>query len=949
VRPPLPVPTAPPKEPPITPGPLARTPPPAPDRNLAPSEWSVGDDNDPLHPRRTPRVGDLIFGFKLVSELGRGAFARVFLAHQEALAGRPVALKVSSRPTREAERLARLQHTNIVPVYSVHDGASVQVICMPFLGRTTIADLIRAYRIDHPSRPSARKSTSAARAVRTTTLDSKSRHGSGSASDPNGRSGSVRTPVWTWAADGPPPIIGDPRAVLEVLSQLAAGLAHAHERGILHLDLKPANVLLADTGEPMLLDFNLSFDAARPDRELVGGTVPYMAIEQLLDMRSRGTGTIDARTDLYALGVMAFEMLTGTVPFPVPAGGLRDLDALVATRRAGPPPLRPLNPAVTPAVEAIVRKLLAPDPADRYLSAAQLLTDIERHLADLPLVHAREASPRERFAKWRRRNPGVPIRMMAACLIGLTLGLGGVAHRKAEATARTGAVEQARATRAVLDTTRLDLILSDDSKARARGVARATELLAAYGLPDDADWRKRDAVRYLPESERTALAGDLGELLALLATVKWQAAMALPESERRQALAEAWKLLAAARTCFASDAVPVILDRQAAQLAPLAGEQFVAPANSEQPGDARALFLEAADALTHGRYASAEALLDRLVTAQPAHAAAQFFLAYCRHQSGKYQAALERYDIARAMLPTDPRPAFNRGLIYGLIWKPGFAEEEFTKALGLAPEHADAYRFRGLARLQLARKEKLAGAEADLNAAKEKLSGAEADLTAALKLGARPMSVLLVREQVRSEREDAAGAAADRKAVKDITPVEERDFSTRGWWRLQTRDADGALADFCKVLEFNPRSLFALQNQVKVYADLRRDNESALAAATNAVALYPQFAPVLASRAVVLARLGRREEAIKEIEKARTLSADSQISYAAACVYALTSVKHAEDRKKSFELLRQAARDAIRDGSSELRGLDSDPDLAAIRKDPEFQDIKLSAKSLLKK
>ena len=67
--------------------------------------------------------------------------------------------------------------------------------------------------------------------------------------------------------DGAPELIGDPNAVLRVIAQLAAGLAHAHERGILHLDLKPANVLLPDIGEPMLLDFNLSFDTTNADRE----------------------------------------------------------------------------------------------------------------------------------------------------------------------------------------------------------------------------------------------------------------------------------------------------------------------------------------------------------------------------------------------------------------------------------------------------------------------------------------------------------------------------------------------------------------------------------------------------------------------------------------------------------------------------------------------------------
>lgn len=926
-------PTAPPTP---APSPLATTPPPVGDLNLSSSSWSDADDFPAT--RRSPRVGDTILGFKLIAELGRGAFARVFLAHQEALANRPVALKVTLRPTHEAERLARLQHTNIVPVYSVHNDAPVQVICMPYLGRTTLADLIRAFRVEHPSRLSGRKSTSA-RAARTTAHDSRSKSGLKYGADSKGNSGTARIPTWTWAAGGPPPIVGDPRAVLEVLVQLAAGLTHAHERGILHLDIKPANVLLADTGEPMLLDFNLSFDAARPNRDLVGGTMPYMAIEQLLDMRNRGKGEIDARTDLYSLGVLAFEMLTGTVPFPVSGKQSRDLEGQVAARRKGPPSIRALNPAVSPAVEAIILKLLAAEPVDRYQNAEELRIDAERQLNDLPLQYAREASTRERFAKWRRRNPGFMWRMLVACVIGLTIGLGGAVQRRAEATARYEAVEQAKQTHVGLETTRLDLVLPDDAKARARGTKRATESLAVYGLPGDANWQKRDDVRRLSEAERVSLAGDLGELMFLLAQAKWREAEARPDAERRELATEAWKLNSAARACFTPGSIPAALDVLAASIAPAAGETFEKPEKPEAPTQPRGLFLDAAHAVAHGRYSAAIPLLDRVIADQPEHGAAQFCLAYCRQQNGEYVRALERYDTARVLLPNDPRPAYHRGAVYAITKQPAKAEAEYTKAIALDENHADAYRHRAMARYRLGvQKDGVKGAEKEVAA---KYAEAEADLTAAGERGAPMMYIHFVRSRVRDARGNAAGAAADRDATKDAVLKTEYDYLVRGWMRLET-DAKGALADFRKAAEINPRSLVALQNQAHILADKMKDDEAALVVATKAAQLYPEFAPALAGRAVLLARVGQRDESHKIIAKALLLSEDAEIVYQAASVYAVTSRKEKDDLPEAIKLLREA----FRKGYADFRGLDTDEDMKDLRDNIEFQRARGAAITL---
>jgi serine/threonine protein kinase/Tfp pilus assembly protein PilF len=891
------------------------TPPPASLKRLSNSFLADAEHDDPC--ADFPKVGDTFLGFHLVDELGQGAFARVFLAHQESLAGRPVALKVTLRHTREAERLARLQHTNVVPVYSTHDTPPLQVICMPFLGRQTIAHLIRAYRSEHASRgfPSRRHSNT--RPARTTAVPD-SRH-SGAKLPPALPGQRPPLPV---AADARE-LIGDPRAVLRVLAQLAAGLAHAHAHGILHLDLKPANVLLPDLGEPMLLDFNLSFDSAAAERELVGGTIPYMAIEQLHDLKSRGGGCLDARTDLYSLGVMAFEMLTGVVPFPAASASLGDLDALIAARKAGPPPLRKLNPEVTPAVEAIVRKLLAPHPADRYQTADQLRADVERHLNDLPLAFAHEPSPAERFAKWRRRNPGVLLRLTAASVLGLALGLAGLAYQEAEANARTAAVEKVRSTRGALNAVRMDLIVPGDSTARDRGIAKAEELLAAYGLPGERDWMSRPDVARLLEPDRAALGGDLGELLLLLAQAKWDAGRAKTGPERREAAELALALNRAAGRCFPADAAPRLLNTQEIELAAAAGQPPPAELQYPEGGRraARDLFLEGAAGIAHGRFAAALPLFEQAVAENPGHAVAHFCLAYCRQQFGKYEAALERYETAAVLMPGDPRPALFRGLVFRLTLKPADADAEFTRALKLDPGNAEAYWNRGLVRYR-----------------RSQLKEAAADFAAAIEKGMPAYSPRTLLARLHEALGDKAAAEADRAALAELEPKSERDYLVRGVARLDA-DPKGALEDFRTGAELNPRSVIALQNQAHVLAEKLDDLDGALAAITRATDLFPEFAPARAGRAVVLARLGKRDEAHVEIEKARLVSKDAGITYKAACVYALTSKTHLDDQTKSLKLLREA----YHDGYHDLKMLAKDPDLDPVRRLQEFGAIAAAA------
>src|SRR5262249_23342097 len=167
-----------------------------------------------------------------------------------------VGLKIADDVAGESRTLAQLQHTNIVPIYSLHRSGPFQAVCMPYFGRTTLARVVEQLsgRASLPSSGRELKST----------LDRLP-------SETVASTGSPRQPATSPPQADPAPAaeaggwghmdgLSYVEAVLWLGSQLADGLAHAHERGILHRDLKPANVLLADDGRPMLLDFNLAED-----------------------------------------------------------------------------------------------------------------------------------------------------------------------------------------------------------------------------------------------------------------------------------------------------------------------------------------------------------------------------------------------------------------------------------------------------------------------------------------------------------------------------------------------------------------------------------------------------------------------------------------------------------------------------------------------------------------
>jgi serine/threonine-protein kinase len=169
-------------------------------------------------------------------------------------------------------------------------------------------------------------------------------------------------------------LLEDPRPPLDdalsIMRDVARGLDAAHREGVIHRDLKPANVLVTEDGRACLTDFGLSRDSAVPDEldGLIVGTPCYMAPEIW-----QGEA-VDGRTDLYSLGVIAYQMATGRRPFE--AGTLAELQAQHLAGKAKAP--RSLNPDCSPGLQAVMGKLMARSPDRRYADAAALLADLDR-------------------------------------------------------------------------------------------------------------------------------------------------------------------------------------------------------------------------------------------------------------------------------------------------------------------------------------------------------------------------------------------------------------------------------------------------------------------------------------------------------------------------------------------------------------------------------------------
>ncbi|TWT64873.1 serine/threonine-protein kinase [Allorhodopirellula solitaria] len=349
-------------------------------------QQSGSDGRATLAGRTLERLGD----FRLVREIGRGGMGIVYEAEQESL-GRSVAIKVLPKQSlleedalqrfqHEASTAAAMHHSNIVPIFGIGQCDGTHYLVMQLVRGVSLEKQIAA----------------------------------------------EESPL-------------DGRTAARTAAEIADGLAYAHANGVLHRDVKPANILIDGEGLAQLTDFGLARNTQDDPTmtQTLSGSPRYMAPE-------RFQGRSNEQCDVYGLGVTLYEMLAGSPAFE----NLTPQQLPEAIKHQLVKPLKSVRPDVSTDLQTIVAKAMSPDPVHRYQSASDLRDDLHRFLSDEPIL-ARRTTAFQRFVRWCRRNPklaGVSGIAIASMLAATTASSVGFAMTSAANERTTDALTQAEQT-----------------------------------------------------------------------------------------------------------------------------------------------------------------------------------------------------------------------------------------------------------------------------------------------------------------------------------------------------------------------------------------------------------------------------------------------------------------------------------------------------------------------
>ena len=788
-----------------------------------------------------PTAGQRWRDFLIVREIGRGALSRVLLARQQSLSNRLVVLKFEPKSSIEAENVAKLQHSNIVSVFSVHEDQGFNVFCMPFMGERNL------------------------------TAEIKDR-------------------------------VSSDRA-LEIIATIADAIQHAHDQGLLHQDIKPANILIDQDDRPQLIDFNLATDVRTRNQESVGGTVPYMAPEALRVLSDSFAPETDQRSDIYSLGIVLYQLLTGDLPFGVDSNIERSL-----TRR------KDFNAQTlsdcSPSVQAIVCKCLEFDPKQRYQSASQLEEDIRLHLADRIPRHAKPNSTREWFTKWCRRHPrlssasaiaGVAsVILFGTCLAWLArerhiAELKGAQHYR-------DFQQEWHELMPRLSVDEIDIVDQEDS------LKSAEQLLARF-VPDKRSPRKRTkAFAKLAEADASVVEQQLPRLAILCAAnhqrlssckraATWNAfARELCPDSKAAALQHARLMELSGDPDF-----PSILER-AKQLSPIDADDLQIAGvihRRENAATALPLLRDAVDQNPRdfskwldlavaqrrlGMLRKTEDSLSKCLLLRPNSPLAHYARALTRHALSRHSEAVEDYDAFLRLVSDDPIGLLNRAIAYKSMKNYPAALKDLDGAIALGHD------------------------------------------------GARP---LLIRHRVRKALKDWKGARQDLEDGLKAKPRDALGWVARGL-AVMREDPKQALEDFDQAIVLDPRCYPARNNAAYLLSEKLNDIEAAIDHIDELVKTNPRDATALSGRSVLLARADQLTNAERDATKVLELETATPRDFLrSASALSIASESYAKMKPAAIAFVARAL--MLEPSLSDL--VRSDPDLAAISKTQEFKDL----------
>ncbi|MCQ4164121.1 serine/threonine-protein kinase [Tahibacter harae] len=770
--------------------------------------------SDPQDPRHLTTLADAgpsaaadaelpaqIGPYQILGLLGEGAMGRVYRA-RESQPPREVALKVMhalgrsalARFRREVELLAQLEHPGIARLYAASDAAAESTgppwLALEYVrGRDLISDAHeRGLDLD-------------ARLVR--------------------------------------------------LIAICRAVQYAHGRGVIHRDLKPGNILVDADGQPKVLDFGIArlADGLARDMTQLGqvlGTVPYMSPEQL----SGNSAAVDARSDVYALGCIAYELLSGRLPHPQLSASTL-FEAIDIVRHQSPPPLGKVAAAARGDLETVVMKALAAEPERRYASAAEFAADLQRVREHRP-VEARPPTVGYLIARFVRRHR---LASAAAALSVLALVVASVVSLRlawSEAAARREAEARAAEAGAVNGFLQRMLVSADPERSQGGDLTVRSVLDAAQAELAQAALPPLVAARV-----NLTLAGSFNKLgegaraEALYAQALAQLDAAAPPALRDQLLVGQARALYAQKKYAAAEAVLApLIARPAGQI------------EAETQLDAR--LAEAEGLGAQGKSAAAEEKLRPLLEDMRRELGEQHALSLATAQNlGSVLRLAGRYDEAIALA---------RGTLAAHLQRFG-------------PDHPQTLNLRSLLGALYELKEDNAAAEAEfrgvievrarvLGAAHPATLNAQQALASFLvRRGQADAGIALIRDVIAARRlrgeDDAPNNLLARNvlayALEDQGRLAEAEAELRKVIAAQSRDGGPANAE--AIGPRNNLAMLLLKQQRPADALLEFDALDKWMQA-NLPAGHPYFAIFASNRGECLARLGRWDEARQVLEGA---------------------------------------------------------------------------------